>query len=279
MTRILLEIKDITHGVHNFSGSPTIAMRSSMSKRRAAVVVTSCLLAGLLTISSGAIAEAAECLSGPNAQSGAGTHWRYRINHSTGQRCWYLKRVGESARPRRSSESLATPGTPRSSGTEPAAPAEASTEKSSIRSWFSSTFSAFTSLGRSATNTEANEAPANDNSAASKQPNSERAEQKKSQQSKLEQQSKSGQSKPEKEKSDTARSLSRTASLQVILEAAGDKDVPDATTNLSAEEQKTAIEAVGDKDVFAPQTELAQDWQKELYEQFLEWRVKQLMFM
>ena len=255
MTRILLEIKDITHGVHNFSGSPTIAMRSSMSKRRAAVVVTSCLLAGLLTISSGVMAQAAECLSGPNAQSGPGTHWRYRINHATGQRCWYLKRVGETARPRRSSEGLATPNTPRGGGTEPAAPAEASTEKSSIRSWFSSTFAAFTSLGRSATNTEANEAPANDNSAASKQSNSERAEQKKSQQSKLEQQPKSSQSKPEKEKSDTARSSSRTASLQVILEAAGDKDV------------------------FAPQTELAQDWQKELYEQFLEWRVKQLMFM
>jgi hypothetical protein len=247
-----------------------------MLEKRAAVVVTSCLLAGLLTIASGAIAQAAECLSGPNAQSGPGTHWRYRINHSTGQRCWYLKRLGQAARPRPASESQATA---RSGGTETAAPAEASTEKSSIRSWFSSTFAAFTSLGRSATNTEANEAPANDNSAASKQPNNERAEQRKSQQSKLEQQSKSGQSKSEKEKSDTVRSPSRAASLQVILEAAGDKDVPDATTSLSAEEQKTAIEAVGDKDVFAPRTELTQDWQKELYEQFLEWRVKQLMFM
>jgi hypothetical protein len=95
----------------------------------------------------------------------------------------------------------------------------------------------------------------------------------------LEQQSKSSQSKPEKEKSETVRSPSRAASLQVILEAAGDKDVPDAATNLSAEEQKTALEAVGDKDVFAPRTELTQDWQKELYEQFLEWRIKQLMFM
>lgn len=248
-----------------------------MFEKRAAVVVTSCLFAGLLTLSSGATAQAAECLSGPNAQSGPGTHWRYRINHSTGQRCWYLKRLGQATRSRPASES---PATPRGSGTEPAAPAEASTEKSSIRSWFSSTFSAFTSLGRSATNAEANEASANDNSAASKQPNSERAEQRKSQQSKLEQPSKSGQSKPEKEKSDTVRSPSRAASLQVILEAAGDKDVPDATTNLSTEEQKTAIEAVGDKDVFAaPRTELTQDWQKELYEQFLEWRVKQLMFM
>jgi flagellar biosynthesis GTPase FlhF len=251
-----------------------------MSEKRAAVLVTSCLIAGLLTVSSSVTAGAAECLSGPNAQSGPGTHWRYRIKHATGQRCWYLKRVGQAARPRLAPESPATSRAPRSGGSEPAPASEASTEKSSsIRAWFSSTFAAFTGLGRSISNTETNEAPANDNAATSKQPNSERAEQKKSQQSKLEQQSKSGQSKPEKEKSDTARSSSRTASLQVILEAAGDKDVPDATTNLSAEEQKTAIEAVGDKDVFAPQTELAQDWQKELYEQFLEWRVKQLMFM
>jgi flagellar biosynthesis GTPase FlhF len=249
-----------------------------MLEKRAAVVVTSCLLAGLLTISSGAIAQAAECLSGPNAQSGPGTHWRYRINHSTGQRCWYLKRLGQAARSRPASESVTAARTPRSGASEPAAPAEAVAEKSSIRTWFSSTFSAFTSLGRSATNTEANDAPANDNSAASKQSNSERTEQKKSQQSKLEQQPKASQSK-EKEKSDTARSPSRAVPMQLILEASGDKDVPDGPANLSAEEQKTAIEAVGDKDVFAPQTELKQDWQKELYEQFLEWRVKQLMFM
>jgi len=94
----------------------------------------------------------------------------------------------------------------------------------------------------------------------------------------LEQQPKSSQSK-EKEKSDSARSPSRTVPLHLVLEAAGDKDVPDPQTNLSAEEQKTAIEAVGDKDVFAAQTELTQNWQKELYEQFLEWRIKQLMFM
>jgi hypothetical protein len=263
--------------VQKFFGSPTIAVRLSMSEKRAAVVATSCLLAGLLTVSSSVTVRAAECLSAPNAQSGPGTHWRYRINHATNQRCWYLKRVGEAARPRPPSESPATARTPRSGGSEPAA-AETSTEKSSIRSWFSSTFAAFAGLGRSITNTETNEASANDNSVTSKQPNSERAEQKKSQQSKLEQQSKAGQSKPEKEKSDAARSPNRIAPLQVpILEAAGDKYVPDAT-ELSEDEKKTAIEAVGEKDVFAPQT-AQQDWQKELYEQFLEWRIKQLMFM
>lgn len=259
-----------------------------MSERYTAVAVLSWFLAALLTVSSSDTAQAAECLSGPNAQSGPATHWRYRINHATGQRCWYLKRVGEAARVRPASESPAISRAPRSGGSEPTAPSEAATEKSSsIRAWFSSTFSAFTALGRSVTNTETNEAPANDNAAASKQPNSERAEQKKSQQSKSEQQAKASQSEPERKKSDTARAPNRVAAVLVpILEAAGDKFVPDATTEMTEDEKRTAIEAVGEKDVFAPLTEREhdwqkelEDWQKELYEQFVMWRIKQLMSM
>jgi len=177
---------------------------------------------------------------------------------------------------------VATPRTSRSGGSEPAAPAEAPAEKSTIRAWFSSTFSAFTALGRSVTTTETNEATTNDSSTTSKQP--ERTEQKKSQQSKLEQQSKASQSKPEKD--NTARVLNRAAPLQVqILEAAGDKFVPD-DTEMTEDQKRTAIEAVGEKDVFASHTVREPDWQKELedwqrdlYEQFLMWRIKQLMSM
>jgi hypothetical protein len=64
-----------------------------------------------------------------------------------------------------------------------------------------------------------------------------------------------------------------------ILEAAGDKYVPDATTEMTEDEKRTAIEAVGEKDVFIPPPVLEQDWQKVLYEQFLEWRIKQLLFV
>jgi hypothetical protein len=103
----------------------------------------------------------------------------------------------------------------------------------------------------------------------------------------LEQPSKAGQSKPEKEKSDTARAPNRVAPLLVpILEAAGDKYVPDDTTEMSEDEKRTAIEAVGEKDIFASQTRREQDWQKELegwqrelYEHFLMWRIRQLMSM
>jgi hypothetical protein len=245
-----------------------------MLKRYTAVAVLSCLFAVLLTVSSSVTARAAECLSGPNGQSGAGTHWRYRINHATGQRCWYLKRVGESARARPTSDTPTISRTPRSGGSESAPPEAATEVTSSIRSWFSSTFSAFTGFGRSATNTETNEASANDNSATSKQP--ERAEQRKSQQSRAEQQAKASQSEPEKKRSEPARAPS--AALQVqILEAAGDKLLPGAAPELSEDEKRTAIEAVGEKDVFALQTVL-EGWQKELYEQFLEWRITQLMF-
>jgi hypothetical protein len=250
-----------------------------MLKRYAAVAAMSCFLVGLLTVSSSITARAAECLSGPNGESGPGTRWRYRINHATGQHCWYLKRVGDAARPRPSSENQAPARTAAGGSSEQAAPSEASTEKSAIKAWFSSTFAAFTALGRSVTTTEANETSANESSATSKQPNSERTEQRKSQQSKLEQQAKSTQSKSEKEKSDSARAPSRVAPLLgPILEAAGDKFVPGAATELSEDEKRTAIEAVGEKDVFALQTEPEEDWQKELYQQFLEWWSKQLMF-
>jgi hypothetical protein len=245
-----------------------------MLKRYATVAVSSCLLAALLTVSSSGTARAAECLSGPNAQSGPGTHWRYRIKHATGQRCWYLKRVGEAARARPASESPAISRPPRSGSAEPA-PSDAATEvTSSVKAWFSSTFSSFTGFGRSATNTATNEASANDNAATSKQP--ERTEQRKSQQSKPEQQAKASQSEPEKKRSDTAGAPSAPLQMQ-ILEAAGDKFLPGAAPELSEDEKRTAIEAVGEKDVFPLQTVLA-DWQKELYEQFLEWRIKQLMF-
>jgi flagellar biosynthesis GTPase FlhF len=170
---------------------------------------------------------------------------------------------------------VATPRTPRSGGSEPAQ-SEASTEvTSAIKAWFSSTFSAFTGFRRSATTTETNEPSANDDSTTSKQPGSERTEQRKSQQSKAEQQAKASPSEPEKKRSDTARAPSTPLQVQ-ILEAAGDKFVPGAA-ELSEDEKRTAIEAVGEKDVFALQT-VEEAWQKELYEQFLEWRITQLMF-
>jgi len=62
-----------------------------------------------------------------------------------------------------------------------------------------------------------------------------------------------------------------------ILEAAGDKIVPDAPIEPEEGVLKSAIEAVGDKDVDTPPPELEAHWQQALFEEFLQWRVKQLM--
>src|SRR5215468_7677608 len=51
------------------------------------------------TLSDSAYA-ASGCLASPNRESGPGTHWNYRINQTTKERCWYLKKVGEKSRSR-----------------------------------------------------------------------------------------------------------------------------------------------------------------------------------
>jgi hypothetical protein len=61
-----------------------------------------------------------------------------------------------------------------------------------------------------------------------------------------------------------------------MLEAAGDKPVLSPLT-LSGEELRKAIEAVGDKDVLIAPAEPVPEWQKALYEEFLRWRLRQLM--
>src|SRR5215470_5935780 len=51
------------------------------------------------TVSDSAYA-ASGCLAAPNRESGPGTHWNYRINQATKERCWYLKKVGAKSRTR-----------------------------------------------------------------------------------------------------------------------------------------------------------------------------------
>jgi hypothetical protein len=61
-----------------------------------------------------------------------------------------------------------------------------------------------------------------------------------------------------------------------LLEAAGDKPVP-GLTKVAASDLKTAIEAVGDKDVVAAPAGAKEDWQQALYEEFIRWRLKQVL--
>jgi len=242
-----------------------------MSARYLSTCAGICLLAGLFTIPASDTAHAAECLSAPNAQSGPGTRWYYRIDHTTNQRCWYLKDVNGSARARPASEGPTTSSTPRSTSAEVEPSAPPPDRAASIKAWFSSTFAALTG-----STTETREPTASEASVTRKRQGNERTEPKKQPQSKPEQQGKSEQSKAERERAESARAQLRSSALS-ILEAAGDKVIPDAPAEPEEGWLKSAIEAVGDKDVVIPPTEQDTSWQQALYEEFLQWRVKQLM--
>jgi hypothetical protein len=187
-----------------------------------------CFLAGLFAITTTDTAVAASnCLASPNRESGPGTHWHYRVNQTTKQRCWYLKKVGGKSRPRPTSVAQSKPSeatraatASRAAPIETPAPAES---ESSIKAWFTATFSALT--GSNTTSTETREPATNEP--------------------------------PRKRRSNTAeRSESSKARAQ---------QQPSASA--------TATEAVGEKSVAAPS-----DQERALYEEFLEWRVRQLLF-
>src|SRR5262245_51004075 len=251
-----------------------------MSEKSTIIVVTVCSLASLLTVSASITAHAAECLAAPNAQSGPGTHWHYRIDQTTKQRCWYLKDLRGSSRSSSGSESPAASNPPpRGAGSElgfSAAPAEA---ESSITAWFSSKWTALTGARKTGSTTEVGEPSTSEPSSTRKRSTNERTELRKPQQSKSEQinseQIKSEQG--QREDGETARAQDRFSKFFVrILEAAGDKPVPNAV-ELAEDRQTLAIEAVGEKDVATPRIDLEEDWQRALYEEFLIWRSKQLM--
>lgn len=195
-----------------------------------------CFLAGLFAVTTNDAAVAAPgCLASPNRESGPGTHWHYRVNQTTKQRCWYVKKVGGKSRPRptgvaQSKPSQAKPSqatrvatASRAAPIETAAPAES---ESSIKAWFTATFNALT--GSNTTSTETREPATNEP--------------------------------PRKRQGNTAeRAESSKARAQ---------QQPSASA--------TTTEAVREKSVAPSDQET--EWQKALYQEFLEWRVKQLLF-
>jgi hypothetical protein len=204
-----------------------------MSKRNclpvgAAIGVLVGLFASTLN---GSAYAASGCLAAPNRDSGPGTHWNYRVNQTTKERCWYLKKVDGKSRPRPTSVAHATrsrvtrdvAATPtRAAPVEVAAPAE----NDYFTSWFAGTFNSFT--GSSAPTPETRE-PAADEAPP-----------------------------PRKRRAATAE---RTESKAVRAQ-----QLPETTK-----------ETTENKAVATPSDQQS-EWQKSLYEEFLQWRVKQLMF-
>jgi hypothetical protein len=189
-----------------------------------------CFLVGLFAITTDDTAFAAsECLASPNRESGPGTHWHYRINQATKERCWYLKKVGGASHSRPTGEAHTKPEratrvatASRTAPIETVAPAES---ESPITAWFSATFGALS--GSSATSTGTQEPAASEPPRKRRNNTAERSE-----------------------SSKTARAQQRSS---------------------------TATEVVGEKSVAAP-SDRETEWQKALYEEFLQWRVKQLLF-
>lgn len=86
-----------------------------------ASVLAGTSLAGL---SLNAARAADDCLATPNAETPAGSHWYYRIDHATKRHCWYLRAEGEA---------LSQTAAPNSSGpAKPAAPIAAAPMQRSV---------------------------------------------------------------------------------------------------------------------------------------------------
>jgi hypothetical protein len=182
------------------------------------------------TLSDSAYA-ASGCLASPNRESGPGTHWNYRINQTTKERCWYLKKVGAKSRSRPTNvahakrsrvthDATATPS--RAAPVEVAAPAE---NDSSFKSRFSATYNVLP--GSNTPTTETREPAANE--------------------------------------AQPARKRRTAAAERTESKAARAQQLPE-----------TAKEATENKAVATP-SDQESDWQA-LYEEFLQWRVRQLMF-
>jgi hypothetical protein len=255
-----------------------------MAQKTCPIAPSICFVVGLFAIAASHTAGAAECFPGPDFKPDPGTRWDYRVDSATKQGCWYIKDIGASSRRRkgevaRSSrsvpassstlESATTSGTPRSDRVEvPPAP----TPQSFIKAWFSSTFAPLTGFPNTYSTTETDEPATNGPSVTPKRDN-ESTVTKQRQQSKSEQQAKVAQRKSVREQGESKRAQRTIAS---IFEAAGDKPVLSPPI-LSGQDLQKAIEAVGDKDVVIAPTDRQEDWQQALYEEFLRWRLRQLI--
>jgi hypothetical protein len=255
--------------------------RKQTMTKKTCPIASICFAAGLFTIAASHTANASECFPGPDFKPDPGTRWDYRIDSATKQGCWYIKdassrrRKGEVARSSRSvpaspstSESAATSGAPRSDRGEET---PASDPQSSIKSWFSSTFAPLIGFPNAYSTTETDEAATSGPGVTPPKRSNESTATRQRQQSK--QQTKMAQRKSERPQGESKRAQRTIAS---IFEAAGDKPVLSPPI-LSGQDLQKAIEAVGDKDVVIAPIALQEDWQQALYEEFLRWRLRELI--
>ena len=236
-----------------------------------------CFAAGLFTASSVSLSQAAECFQGPDFQAPPGARWQYQRDAATNKGCWYV----EGVKPRRATASATRSPRPREASAvsqsinKKAAPRDERPEMppAPTNQWFSPKFwgvagfpNAYSDsdqedVKRSALTVERSRGSRAISKAIRNQ----------------ERQTKIAQRKPTREQHASGAAHDRSAiSALARLEAAGDKPVPGLATPVS-QNLKQALEAVGDKDVVPAPAGSNQDWQQALYEEFLEWRLRQVL--
>src|SRR5262245_3922843 len=253
-----------------------------MAKKNRALI---CLIAGLFTTGAGNAARSVECFPGPDFQSPAGTRWQYHADPATKQGCWYVENLRTpSRRPSeevaRSARSVPTPSaservgilsTPRSEQRE-IGPTIALTP--TINPWFSSPFFGPTDSPTAYSLVQIEQEPTR--AVTPKRHYKEATSVRTAVRRKSEQPSRVAQRKPVRDKGEKSESQHQySISAVAVLEAAGDKPVP-GFPRLVGRDLRKAVEAVGDKTVVTAHPDLRDDWQRDLYKEFLQWRLKQV---
>jgi hypothetical protein len=232
------------------------------------------LVAGLFTGALSSTAQSAECFPGPDFQPPAGTRWQYQRDSATNKGCWYVEGLTARRGARTPARSSVASAAFQKASTMAPPRAERREMTSATKDWFSPSFwgradlpDAYSErdqdeLRRPVLSTErfrGSRAISNAIRDTKERPN------------------KIAQRKPVQEQHASGRAQDRYSILAVSrLEAAGDKPVP-GFLSVAASDLKKAIEAVGDKDVAPVPARPKEDWQQILYEEFLRWRLRQVL--
>jgi hypothetical protein len=259
-----------------------------------------CVVAGLFTIGVSNAAYPNECFPGPDFQPPPGTRWQNQTDPAKNETCWYVEKLGAPSK-RQKENARSSRSVQASSASERAAIIEAPrTEQpeatptvdpfSSITTWIRSTFFGQADSVSSYAPAEPDQEisgvptptpkPRQSESTATRKGGAGKSAQPSN---KSEQPSKVAQRKPVREKKESEGVQQRySISAVAVLEAAGDKPVP-GVSELARQDFQKAMEVVGDKgvvgdkDLAAAPGELQEGWQRALFEEFLQWRIKQFM--
>jgi hypothetical protein len=98
-----------------------MSMPSRTAKFGSAIFASILASTPLTTTSHSQTVAADDCLSGPKGETPPGSHWYYRIEHSTKRHCWYLREEGDRLS-QAAPQNILPPAKPPAPPAEPAPP-------------------------------------------------------------------------------------------------------------------------------------------------------------